>query len=85
MQLAAEVAARIPSVEMVRMTSSGTEATMSALRLARAVTGREQVLKFAGAYHGHVDGLLAAGRLRAGHPGHPGQPRACPRPRPRRR
>jgi glutamate-1-semialdehyde 2,1-aminomutase len=50
---------RVPSVEMLRMTSSGTEATMSALRLARAVTGREKVLKFAGAYHGHVDGLLA--------------------------
>jgi glutamate-1-semialdehyde 2,1-aminomutase len=57
--LAAEVASRIPSVEMLRMTSSGTEATMSAIRLARAATGREHVLKFAGAYHGHVDGLLA--------------------------
>jgi len=44
---------------MVRMTSSGTEATMSAVRLARAVTGRDPVVKFAGAYHGHVDGLLA--------------------------
>ncbi len=58
-ELAWEVAGRIPSVEMLRMTSSGTEATMSAIRLARAVTGREKVLKFAGAYHGHVDGLLA--------------------------
>lgn len=58
-ELAAEVAARIPAVSMMRMTSSGTEATMSAIRLARAATGREQVLKFAGAYHGHVDGLLA--------------------------
>jgi glutamate-1-semialdehyde 2,1-aminomutase len=58
-ELAAEVADRFGSVEMVRMVSSGTEATMSALRLARAVTGREKVLKFAGAYHGHVDGLLA--------------------------
>jgi glutamate-1-semialdehyde 2,1-aminomutase len=57
--LAEEVTMRVPSVEMLRMTSSGTEATMSALRLARAVTGREKVLKFAGAYHGHVDGLLA--------------------------
>jgi glutamate-1-semialdehyde 2,1-aminomutase len=57
--LAEEVAERIPSVEMLRMTSSGTEATMSALRLARAATGRELVLKFSGAYHGHVDGLLA--------------------------
>jgi glutamate-1-semialdehyde 2,1-aminomutase len=46
---------------MVRMTSSGTEATMSAIRLARAATGREKLLKFAGAYHGHVDGLLAEG------------------------
>jgi glutamate-1-semialdehyde 2,1-aminomutase len=58
-ELAAEVARRIEGVEMLRMTSSGTEATMTALRLARAATGREQVLKFAGAYHGHVDGLLA--------------------------
>jgi glutamate-1-semialdehyde 2,1-aminomutase len=57
--LAAEVASRIPSVEMIRMTSSGTEASMSAIRLARAVTGREPLLKFSGAYHGHVDGLMA--------------------------
>ncbi len=60
-KLAAEVARRVPSVQMLRMTSSGTEATMSTLRLARAVTGRGPVLKFAGAYHGHVDGLLAQG------------------------
>jgi glutamate-1-semialdehyde 2,1-aminomutase len=58
-ELAAEVAERIPSAEMVRMTSSGTEAAMSAVRLARAATGRDAVLKFAGAYHGHADGLLA--------------------------
>ncbi|MGI8594770.1 MAG: glutamate-1-semialdehyde 2,1-aminomutase [Solirubrobacteraceae bacterium] len=58
-ELAEEVAARVESVEMLRMTSSGTEATMSAIRLARAATGRERLLKFAGAYHGHVDGLLA--------------------------
>jgi glutamate-1-semialdehyde 2,1-aminomutase len=73
--LAAEVAARIPSVEMVRMTSSGTEATMSAIRLARAVTGRELILKFAGAYHGHVDGLLAqagSGMATQGIPASPG-------------
>ncbi|HTR73198.1 MAG TPA: glutamate-1-semialdehyde 2,1-aminomutase [Solirubrobacteraceae bacterium] len=57
--LAEEVARRMPSVEMLRMTSSGTEAAMTALRLARAATGREKVLKFEGAYHGHVDGLLA--------------------------
>jgi glutamate-1-semialdehyde 2,1-aminomutase len=58
--LAAEVVARVPSAEMVRLTSSGTEAAMTALRLARSATGRERVLKFAGAYHGHVDGLLAS-------------------------
>jgi glutamate-1-semialdehyde 2,1-aminomutase len=58
-RLAEEVARRMPGVEMLRMTSSGTEASMTALRLARAATGRERVLKFAGAYHGHVDGLLA--------------------------
>ncbi|HUR87162.1 MAG TPA: glutamate-1-semialdehyde 2,1-aminomutase [Solirubrobacteraceae bacterium] len=57
--LAAEISRRVPSVEMVRMTSSGTEASMSAIRLARAATGRTKILKFAGAYHGHVDGLLA--------------------------
>jgi glutamate-1-semialdehyde 2,1-aminomutase len=58
-ELAEQVAARVPSVEMLRMTSSGTEAAMGAVRLARAVTGREVVVKFAGAYHGHSDGLLA--------------------------
>jgi glutamate-1-semialdehyde 2,1-aminomutase len=73
--LATEVASRIPSVAMVRMTSSGTEATMSAIRLARAATGRELVLKFAGAYHGHVDGLLAqagSGLATQGIPSSPG-------------
>ena len=73
--LAAEVADRFASVEMVRMTSSGTEATMSALRLARAATGRTTVMKFAGAYHGHVDGLLAeggSGLATAGVPASPG-------------
>ena len=58
-ELATEVARRMDGVEMLRMTSSGTEASMTALRLARAATGRETVLKFEGAYHGHVDGLLA--------------------------
>jgi glutamate-1-semialdehyde 2,1-aminomutase len=65
---------------MVRMTSSGTEATMSAIRLARAVTGRELVLKFAGAYHGHVDGLLAeggSGLATQGIPASPGVPAAA--------
>jgi glutamate-1-semialdehyde 2,1-aminomutase len=74
-ELAEEVARRIPSVEMVRMTSSGTESTMSVIRLARAVTGRERVLKFSGAYHGHVDGLLAqagSGLATQGIPASPG-------------
>ncbi len=74
-ELAEEVASRLPSVEMVRMTSSGTEAAMSAVRLARAVTGREVVVKFAGAYHGHSDGLLAdagSGLATLAIPGSPG-------------
>ena len=78
-ELAAEVTGRMPSVEMVRMTSSGTEASMSAIRLARAVTGREKVLKFAGAYHGHVDGLLTeggSGLATQGIPASPGVPAA---------
>jgi glutamate-1-semialdehyde 2,1-aminomutase len=74
-ELATEVASRFASVEMIRMTSSGTEAAMSALRLARAVTGRTTIVKFAGAYHGHVDGLLAeagSGMATAGVPASPG-------------
>ena len=58
-ELAVEIARRLDSVEMVRMTSSGTEATMTAVRLARAATGRERIIKFEGAYHGHLDGMLA--------------------------
>jgi glutamate-1-semialdehyde 2,1-aminomutase len=76
-ELAEEVSRRMPSVEMLRMTSSGTEASMSAIRLARAVTGRTKLLKFAGAYHGHVDGLLAqagSGLATAGIPASPGVP-----------
>jgi glutamate-1-semialdehyde 2,1-aminomutase len=76
-ELAELICARMPAVDMVRMTSSGTEATMSALRLARAATGREKVLKFAGAYHGHVDGLLAeagSGLATQGIPASPGVP-----------
>ena len=79
-ELAGEVAARVPSVEMMRMTSSGTEATMSAIRLARAVTGRDKILKFSGAYHGHVDGLLAeagSGLATQGIPASPGVPEAA--------
>jgi glutamate-1-semialdehyde 2,1-aminomutase len=57
-QLAEKVIAMVPSVEMVRFVSSGTEATMSAIRLARAVTGRNKIIKFAGCYHGHGDSFL---------------------------
>jgi glutamate-1-semialdehyde 2,1-aminomutase len=74
-ELAGEVINRFSTVEMVRMTNSGTEATMSALRLARAATGRSKIIKFAGAYHGHVDGLLAeggSGLATAGVPASPG-------------
>jgi glutamate-1-semialdehyde 2,1-aminomutase len=73
--LAGEVTERFGSVEMVRMVSSGTEASMSALRLARAATGRDAVVKFAGSYHGHVDGLLAeagSGLATGGIPASPG-------------
>jgi glutamate-1-semialdehyde 2,1-aminomutase len=77
--IAAEIVARVPGAEMVRMVNSGTEASMSAIRLARAATGREKLLKFAGAYHGHVDGLLAdagSGLATAGIPASPGVPDA---------
>jgi glutamate-1-semialdehyde 2,1-aminomutase len=76
-ELAVEVARRIEGVEMLRMTSSGTEAAMTAIRLARAATGRERVLKFAGSYHGHVDGLLTragSGLASQGLPASPGVP-----------
>ena len=79
-ELAELVSARMPSVDMLRMTSSGTEATMSAIRLARAATGRDMLLKFAGAYHGHVDGLLAeagSGLATQGIPASPGVPAAA--------
>ena len=59
-ELAEEIVARVGPVEQVRLVSSGTEATMSAIRLARGFTGRPKVIKFAGCYHGHVDALLAA-------------------------
>src|SRR5207248_5363331 len=74
-ELAEEVIRRVPSAEMVRMASSGTEAAMSAIRLARAATGRDAIVKFAGAYHGHVDGLLAetgSGLATQGIPASPG-------------
>jgi glutamate-1-semialdehyde 2,1-aminomutase len=59
-ELAAEIADAVPSVEKVRLVSSGTEAAMSALRLARGFTNRDRILKFAGCYHGHADALLAS-------------------------
>ena len=59
-ELAAEIVARVEPVEQVRLVNSGTEATMSAIRLARGFTGRDAVVKFAGCYHGHVDALLAS-------------------------
>ena len=77
--LAAEIAERVPAAQMVRMVNSGTEAVMSSLRLARAVTGRDKVLKFAGAYHGHVDALLAeagSGLATAAVPASPGVTKA---------
>ena len=77
--LAEEVVADMPSLEMVRMVNSGTEATMSALRLARGVTGRDKVLKFVGCYHGHADPFLAAagsGLATFSIPGTPGVPAA---------
>ena len=58
--LAAIVQERVPAAERVRMVSTGTEATMTAVRLARGFTGRDLIIKFAGCYHGHLDGLLAA-------------------------
>ncbi len=76
-ELAELVVQRMPAVDMLRMTSSGTEASMSAIRLARAATGRETLVKFAGAYHGHVDGLLAeagSGLATQGIPSSPGVP-----------
>jgi glutamate-1-semialdehyde 2,1-aminomutase len=76
-ELAAEIAAAVPSVERVRLVSSGTEATMSAVRLARAFTSRDRILKFSGGYHGHVDALLASagsGYATLGLPSTPGVP-----------
>ncbi|MDZ4819582.1 MAG: aminotransferase class III-fold pyridoxal phosphate-dependent enzyme, partial [Planctomycetota bacterium] len=59
-ELAELIIAAVPSVEKVRLVNSGTEATMSAIRLARGFTGRDKIIKFAGNYHGHVDSLLVA-------------------------
>jgi glutamate-1-semialdehyde 2,1-aminomutase len=76
-ELAAEIADAVPSVELVRLVSSGTEAAMSAIRLARGFTRRDRVLKFAGCYHGHADQFLASagsGLATLGIPSSPGVP-----------
>ena len=81
-ELAELVCAAVPSVEMVRMTNSGTEATMSAIRLARGYTGRERILKFDGNYHGHGDALLVSagsGVATLGLPDSPGVTRGAAR------
>ena len=78
-ELAALVVDTVPSVEMVRLVNSGTEATMSALRLARAYTGRDKIIKFAGCYHGHADMFLVqagSGVSTLGLPDSPGVPAA---------
>ena len=79
-ELAELVVEAVPSIEQVRMTNSGTEAAMSAVRLARGATGRDKIVKFAGNYHGHVDALLVSagsGALTLGHPSSPGVPAGC--------
>jgi glutamate-1-semialdehyde 2,1-aminomutase len=79
-ELAELVIDAVPSVQMVRFVSSGTEATMSAIRLARGHTGRDLIAKFAGCYHGHVDSLLVSAgssALTHGVPNSPGVPKGC--------
>src|SRR6266508_3131390 len=78
-ELAEEIVAAVPSIEMVRMVNSGTEATMSAIRLARGVTGRDKLVKFEGCYHGHASELLVkagSGVATLGLPDSPGVPRS---------
>ena len=78
-ELAKTIVNTIPSIDMVRMTSSGTEATMSGVRLARAYTGRDYIVKFEGCYHGHADYLLVkagSGATTFGYPSSPGVPKS---------
>ena len=78
-RMADRVCELVPSMDLVRMVSSGTEATMSALRLARGFTGRDRIVKFEGCYHGHADSLLVkagSGALTLGEPSSPGVPAA---------
>src|SRR3981081_2029409 len=80
LELAELVKHAFPSIDLVRFVSSGTEATMSALRLARAKTDREMIVKFDGGYHGHADGLLVqagSGPLTFGQPDSPGVPKSA--------
>ena len=82
LELACQVVEAVPSVEMVRMVNSGTEATMSAIRLARGATGRDIVIKFDGCYHGHADTLLVdagSGVATLNIPGSPGIPESVVR------
>lgn len=75
--MARKVCELVPSIDLVRMVNSGTEATMSAIRLARGYTGRDKIVKFEGCYHGHVDSLLVkagSGALTLGVPNSPGIP-----------
>ena len=74
-ELAEAIIERVPPVEQVRLVNSGTEATMSAIRLARGITGRRVIVKFAGCYHGHVDALLAQAGSGVATLGLPDQPR----------
>ncbi len=78
-EMAKKICQYVPSIELVRMVSSGTEATMSAIRLARGYTGRDKIVKFEGCYHGHADSLLVkagSGALTLGQPSSPGVPAA---------
>lgn len=79
-EMAETIRDAVPSIEKVRMVNSGTEATMSAIRVARGYTGRNRIVKFAGCYHGHVDSLLVqagSGALTLGTPSSPGIPEGC--------
>ena len=81
-EMAELICAMVPSVEMVRMVNSGTEAVMSALRAARGFTGRDKLIKFAGCYHGHTDAMLVqagSGLMTQGIPGSAGVPVGCTR------